>query len=201
MSEPLLTDEVWAALDPAAGRLTRRDARRWVGAIGLGVVLTTSAFGAWYGGVVVPRVSARLSGWSTDSERHRFTYLMRVRNDGIAPVEIRRVGRSGPGLTLLSVNGLPPAARIASFTGAGSVDVELAYEVTDCGAVPTGSWPIPLQVKNSWGTHTIAVQPGVLTWPDAPAGTWSYSGADPNSAPWQRVLANVACRPASGTAG
>ena len=54
----LLTDEVWRQLDPGAGRLSRRTARRLWLAYGAGFVAAAAAVAVWLSGLVIPQV-----GW------------------------------------------------------------------------------------------------------------------------------------------
>lgn len=193
MPEDLLTDGVWSALDPTAGRLTAGAARRWWATIAVAVVVTMVIVGFWWSGLLLPRLRAAESGSDTDTQARTFTYVLHLHNDGLTPIVVSRVGRDGPGLKLRSVATTP-----MTISSGGTVDVALSYEVTDCAAVPTARWPIPVQVKRPWGHQSVDVQQPLLTSPYAPAGP--DEDQDPSGRPWQEMLAGMACNPEpSGT--
>ena len=99
------------------------------------------------------------------------------------------IGRDGPGLVLESVDGALPLT-LGHNEGVG---VMLHYRVTDCAAVPTGSWPVPVRVERPWGTYTVYID-----MPTQPAGDIIDNPAiipdgDRQAVPWQRNLAAQAC--------
>jgi hypothetical protein len=172
----LLTDEVWARLDPHAGRLSRRQAwRLWLAVLAC-VVLLGAAVDGWRSGLVRPRFeppSSQPSSADFNPQAREFTLHLPLMNRGVLTETILVVGRSGPGLVLQAPTDTFPL-RLAPNTGR---DVSLRYRVTDCDAVPAGDWPIPVRVSRPWGSVTT----GLL----GP----SFGG----QAPWQRKLADGAC--------
>ncbi|GAA1833725.1 hypothetical protein GCM10009682_60180 [Luedemannella flava] len=186
----LLSDEVWARLDPHEGRLTRRTALRLWLTIGAAMLVASAGFAAWWAGLVTPRVAwPGSSAYGMDVEtRGTFRYHLLVANEGLTDVTVTGVGRSGPGLRLTGTSG----AGVTLGPGAQSIIV-LEYEVTDCAAVPTGAWPVPVQVTWLWGDRTVDVQPDTHLSADAP-DSFSYTGdRSPYDVEWQRAAADMAC--------
>ena len=172
----LLTDEVWARLDPHAGRLSWRQTRRLWQAVFACVVLLGAGLLGWRAGLIAPRFEPPdAQNWSAefDAQAGEFTMHLPLMNQGALTETVLAVGRPGPGLTLL-----PPAdsfpLTLAHNTGQ---DVSLRYRVTDCAAVPAGEWPIPVRVSRPWGSVTVD-----LRGPSIGGNT-----------PWQRKLADGAC--------
>ncbi len=188
----LLPDEIWQALDPDAGRLTRRDRLRlW--AVGVLSLLTSGVVTAgWQSGFVVPHVvrGTADNGWSADIATHRVTQQIDIRNEGWATVRVVAIGRSGTGIALRAIDAelpmdVPPATGVV---------VTLTYDVTDCAAVPRGSWPIPVHVHRPWGVRTSWLMPdsGI-----PPQDATRRGLVDPvaSELPWQRLLSATACAP------
>ena len=180
----LLTDEVWGSLDPHAGRLSRRQARRMWAAVLACLLVGAGALYTWRAGLVVPRIERDdlMGGFIAGVEGRGFSIGVPLANNGQLTETVLGLGRSGPGLTLLPSTDtyprtLPPHS--------GEL-LTLHFAVTDCAAVPDGPWPVPVRVSRPWGTVTLYVAgPTVPDYPgtaDGPPGT-----------PWQRRLADVAC--------
>jgi hypothetical protein len=74
-----------------------------------------------------------------------------VTNTGLVDATIVAVGRDGPGLRLVGVEGDLPVT-LKPNNGSGFV---LVYRITDCVAVPRGSWPVTARVDRPWGTQTV----------------------------------------------
>jgi len=107
-----------------------------------------------------------------------------VHNDGLRPIRVLGVGRSGPGFRLDRVDGpLPSTVEPGEY-----LELVLIYAVTDCAAVPTGPWPVPVVVERPWGVQTVYVQPPLL-----PATTHEGTSHWPDLE-WQHWLADTACR-------
>jgi hypothetical protein len=186
----LLTDDVWRQLDPNAGRLPRRQTVLiWI-SIAVAGVLVAAGFVVWRGGYVVARVDTRDEasgyGWGTGTNRS-FTIDLPIANDGRTAITVTSVGRAGPGLALTAPVGLP----FTLAPGHGVV-VYLKYTVTDCAAVKSGAWAVPVTVRMWWGSQTVYVQPGPID-QGQPDGEYEYSGADPYGHPWQQALAATSC--------
>jgi hypothetical protein len=103
-----------------------------------------------------------------------------VSNDGWWPVIVRDIGRSGPGLELLGVEGWdrgvpsPFPVTLPAHTGVGAT---LVYRITDCVGYPRGSWPVTAVVDRPWGAMTVDVRPE-QDWPQ-----------------WQEEIVSTWCRP------
>jgi hypothetical protein len=61
------------------------------------------------------------------------------------------IGRSGPGLTLVS----PEKQDAQILQPERSLGFSLKYKITDCAAVPKGDWPIPVRVEASGVPTTV----------------------------------------------
>jgi hypothetical protein len=182
----LLSEEIWQTLDRDAGRMPRRTFGLLMASAVIVGVLGAAGFIGWRSGVLWPNVvrSESHAGWSIETERHAFEITFPVRNDGLVPVDILSVGRSGPGLTLTRA-----AVNESHLSAGATTEIALRYQVTDCGAVQAGPWPVPLQVSRG---RTAYVQAPEMTL-DAP-GSYSYSGGrDPDAVEWQVKLAGQAC--------
>lgn len=191
MPQTYVADEVWATLDPRAG-LTARNARRWIAMAAVISVLAILAGLLWWSGLVRPRLSTRQSfGWDADMAARRFTYQLALHNDGLFSVDVPTVGRNGPGLTLLAVAGVP-----ATIPPGGEVQIALSYQVTDCGALPSGPWPVPVTARQAVGSGRFYLHQPLITSPDAAAGPRFFSGDDPLGRPWQQALGHLVCAPA-----
>src|SRR5262249_50299592 len=108
------------------------------------------------------------------ADQQSFEISFPVRNDGLVPLDISSLGRSGKGLQLVD-------AQIAkSHLSAGeSAEISFTYKVTDCNAVESGHWPVPLHLSRGRTAYVDA--PDITGPPDAGRG------------PWQVKLAAVAC--------
>ncbi len=177
---PYVTDQVWSRLDPSAGRLSRRTAVRGSVAVAVALVLLVAGSLVWSAGLVVPRLVWPNDGrdWEENPDWVRVHVL--VLNDGSWPVTVRDIGRSGPGMQLLGVEGWergtpsPFPVTLAAHTGIGAT---LVYRVTDCAGYPRGSWPVTAVVERPWGVMTVDVVPG-HDWPQ-----------------WQEDIVSTWCRP------
>src|SRR6185436_11066688 len=122
----LLSDETWTQLDPHAGRLSSRQARRMVAWVLSGVTVALAGVGVWFSGAVVPQLEAEAAS-SYSIEPGRFTYEVVVMNTGWTEATVLDIGQSGPGLELTGVSMQGPIT-LARHTGIGLV---LSYRVTD----------------------------------------------------------------------
>ncbi len=187
--DALLTDEVWARLDPHAGRLTRRAALRlWLVVLACAVLAAGGLVG-WRSGMVVARIETDTFGsWSGGSESLTIDVNVPVVNRGWRTETVVGAGRSGPGLNLQpALAGLFP---LTLAPGQGT-SIPLRYDVTSCADVPQGDWPVPVRVRRPWGPQTVYVRgPGLSV--GAP-NMVEYTGRNPYEQPWQRVFAHQAC--------
>lgn len=186
---PLLSDVVWRQLDPHAGRLSPRTARRVQWAIAVALVAVVVGELCWYAGLIAPRLSwtdtlGSEYGW--DPVHHSVS----VHNDGLLPVRVLDVGRSGRGFTLQGVTGDLPA----TVDPGGDLKVVLTYQVTDCAAVPAGAWPVPIRVERPWGVQTVYIGLPTKQDDEAPDGLVTEEVRQRHAVEWQQWLADVACR-------
>jgi hypothetical protein len=187
----LLSDEVWHRLDPYAGQLRPRTVVRLRSAAAFGVVMAIVAGLLWWSGALLPRVGwPHGAAWGSGVHPGSIEQVVVIANQGLFPVEVVGIGRSGAGLRLARVFvhfpiTLEPGQRL---------NVVLVFEVTDCAAVTAEPWPVPVRVKRFWGTQTRYVPVPTSTSLDAPEGFRSYTGRDPYAVEWQRGLADESCR-------
>jgi hypothetical protein len=131
---------------------------------------------AWRAGLIWPRFEPpSAQSWSAESDARarEITLHLPLMNRGALTETVRAVGRSGPGLALQATTETYPV----TFPPNSGAEVTLRYRVTDCDAVPTRDWPIPVEVSRPWGGVTVHL---------------SGPSFDP-STPWQRKLADEAC--------
>ncbi len=171
--------------DPHAGRLSRRSRR--LGATGAAVALALLAgAGLAYGeGWWMTSLRARAVGVGTDSDLGRFDMTVAISSSSPGMQRITAVGRSGAGLRLESVQGLP-----VDLAPGGVAEVTLVYRLEDCSAREAGRWPLPVTVERPWGTSRVDVDPRMPTsWSDAEAD----EGGEP--VPWQAAVLDELCEP------
>lgn len=201
----LLTDEVWAQLDPSVGRLSRRAVvRLWTAGAVVAAVLAAAGL-VWWSGAVVARLDwpRQLGGYAYSAARGGpVSHEVTIVNHGRFAVEIVGIGRDGPGLRLLAVSrafadaaaGGTPALELPSTLDAGAVlTFTVVYAVTDCAAVTGQAWPLPIRVRRPWGAQTVYVSLPTQVSMAAPQGSRTFSGPDPFAVQWQRNLADRAC--------
>jgi hypothetical protein len=185
----MVSDTVWAGLDRDAGRLGRRaTARLWL-AIAIAVVLLTAGLLVDRSGLIAPRLAQddRAGGLLAEVTARAFHVRFTVRNDGQVPVRLVGFGRDGAGLTLTRTAVLGATLPVTLHRGE-QVQFDLWYAVTDCAAVPTGAWPLPVRVARFFGTQTVSV----------PLADEPSPGGAPATAPWQQAWAEQACRVGTG---
>lgn len=182
-----ISDEVWNQLDPDAGRLSPRDRRRGRAVLASATVVTVAVASLWWIGALRPRMSVNEGHYVAHSSAEDATFSLTVQlaNDARLTERIRSVGRSGPGLQLISVEA---PAELAGWT---SQELTLHYRVTDCAAVPKGAWPIPVRVENPWqiwGTSTVWVARSLEMPNNAP------DAKDFSDVAWQQEMSRTACK-------
>jgi hypothetical protein len=187
----MVSDEVWAELDPRAGRLSREATRRLV--IGVLVVLALVASGglAWQSGLILPRVVwPETAGWGASSGPGTISHQLVMENQGWTPVTLTGAGRDGPGLTLDRVFTVFPV----TLKPGQQITIDLTYRITDCAAITRDPWPVPVRIDRWWGEQTAYLDLPTMTSDDAP-DDFSYSGENPYAVEWQYALADLACHP------
>ncbi|MEY9862806.1 hypothetical protein ABH935_008454 [Catenulispora sp. GAS73] len=199
-----VSDEVWAELDPTAGTLSRAQRRRALAAALAAVALLIAGYTIDRSGVVRAHIDyygdSGNIGATTPNPKF-FTRQVAVRNTGWTTVHVTGVGQDGPGLRLVrpgGPEGFPKDLELVGSTPAPFdlhpgqiVTVEVAYQVTDCAAVPSGSFPVTLRVDRPWGTQTIDI-----AMPLTPApGTTNGLVPATDMVGWQKEMADNACNP------
>jgi hypothetical protein len=199
-----VSDEVWAELDPTAGTLSRTQRRRALAAASAAVAVLIAGFAVDRSGVVRAHIdySADSANAGAASLNPRFFIRqVAVQNTGWTTVRVTGVGQDGPGLRLVrpgGPEGLPKDLELQDSTPVpfdlhpGQIaTVEVAYQVTDCAAVPSDSFPVALRIDRLWGTQTIDIS---LPLTPAP-GTADGLVPDTAMVGWQKASADRACYP------
>jgi hypothetical protein len=149
-------------------------------------LITPTGLIGWRSGVLWPNITRdpSTSSFTISTDRRAFDISILVRNDGFVALDIFSAGRSGLGLTLIR-------ARIAEshLRHNNQTEITLEYQVTDCGTVQDGDWPVPLRVSQG---RTAYIEPPEMSRPDGPS-MYTYSGRNPYAMPWQVKLAGMAC--------
>jgi hypothetical protein len=188
----LVSDEVWAQLDPRAGALSRADTRLITRLTALAVVVAAAAMALWVSGFVRANLSWSDSqgyGSSFNPHTHTFSTDVVVKNNGWTAVRVTGIGGDGAGLHLTGTTQphiSTDLGRTVPFTlepGQTAI-LALDYQVTDCAAVTSGSFPVPVRVKRFWGTQTVSV--GIAT-------DLESTPSSARTVEWQRWLADQTC--------
>ncbi|WP_089209693.1 hypothetical protein [Streptosporangium subroseum] len=133
-----------------------------------------------------PGFNLEMTGTSTESVEgpdasfRQFTVNLDMKSRSQESVTIVGIGRSGPGLELLS-----PGKQDSQVLQPGqSLGFSLKYKIIDCAAVPKGEWPIPVLVEVSGVQTTVYAALRAL-------------GSDPEgkraAEPWQTALSTEVC--------
>ena len=184
-----VSDEVWTQLDPNVGRLPRRTTWRLAIGAALALLVLAAASAVWRSGLVTNRLVWDDMASHSASATHTFIeHSVEIRNTGWVPITILGAAESGPGLRLDRIDGSFPMTVEPDAT----VSFVVRFTVTDCAAIPTGAWPMPVRVDRWWGEQTVLIDIPPMPDQDAPAFQ-TYIGEDPNAIPWQRQLTKVAC--------
>ncbi|WP_027344944.1 hypothetical protein [Hamadaea tsunoensis] len=187
MTATEISDDVWRQLDRNAGRMSRRGFLLFLTAC---LALPAVAYGglvAWRT-VAHPLVAADdfLSYSATAGQHKVFSLQVKVRNQGITALTVVSAGQDGPGLHLVA-----PVLAVEHHLAVGQeLLLVLEYEVTDCSAVPAGTWPVPIVVDQPWGRRTVEVRP--QTMPDPADTNGAFTAAD--EVQWQTAMAYQSCR-------
>jgi hypothetical protein len=171
-----LTDETWRRLDPYAGQLSTREARRLLLVVVTLVLLVLAGPAVNHSGFVSPRLYTLPPGatWGAadgsdppaelgpppaearaDRETATVSHFTWVLNNSWYAVEVTDVDTDVPGLALVGVSGLDEPLRHRERR-----PVDLTFRVTDCDAVPAGRWPVELTVRRPWGPQVVTVEVG-----------------------------------------
>jgi hypothetical protein len=147
-----VSDEVWRRLDPNAGRLRGPLSGRT--SVVLAALIPSLAVAVWWSGLIVPKLVWPNGSWWAESTPGGTVYVhVEVANGGVVPATVLRAGDSGPGYQLIGLQGSLPAE-----LGRGeSVPFTLVYRVTDCDALPHGSFALPVVIRRFWGEQTVDV--------------------------------------------
>ena len=96
---------------------------------------------------------------------HKASYTFKLMNLGDRSATIIKVGRSGPGLDLLSVVARDSSRHLKGFSpklpitvgGHQTVSVTVGYQVLRCDGLGGRPWPIPVTFRND-STHKVLTQ-------------------------------------------
>jgi hypothetical protein len=187
ITPPLLSDEVWAQLDPHAGRLSRRGMLRLWLAIAVALAVIVGLGVALRGGIVSPQLAFEPTNGNGSSKGAisaqspaTWNQNVTVTNNGWLSVTITKIGGDLPGARLASIQSLP--VRIAPHQ---HVDLTLTYSIVDCppgtgssldGMTTTyysGTPTVPLTVRRFWGSQRVKATVDEPEWPSA-----LYSGCN-----------------------
>ena len=176
-TEPFLTDEVWAELNPHAGRLTRRQSILVCLMIAVALLLVAISGGIVRSGFITPRLRG---------DGSRFAMVMPVEvsaatpatlsltfilyNDGGMTVSLRSVGASTGALRLIDRRNVPAA--LQPSTGQ---EVTLVYQFSSCddffhtlGLSQASSRkygvPVPIEVNRWWGVQHLELYVDQSEW-------------------------------------
>jgi hypothetical protein len=199
MQQEWVSDAVWEQLDPRAGALSRTQWKTIVAGCAATVLLGAAAYSLDRSRVVDAQIRRTDAGWSgaTSVNPKIIVRQFTVKNTGWTTARIVGFGKDGPGLKLLGPGdvGGPtkysdiPSPRLPFDLGPGqSTPLVIYYAITDCGAVPSDSFPIPIRVDRPWGTQTIDIhlQPSYVTQGEG-------FQIDPPEIGWQKAMADSAC--------
>lgn len=203
----LVSDETWRQLDPRAGRLSPRDRRRVRVALVAAALLIAAAVALGASGLVVPRVADPSHGggsytYGYYSDDWIVYHTFEIRNTGAVPYEVTGVGRPGPGLELVDFPvevGRQPTGEVNDLRRlepGERMSLGVAYQVTDCAAVPDAPWPVPVNIARPWGTHTAWVELPTQSGEDFDLPpTYESDGAVSYAydVEWQRNMADTVC--------
>lgn len=153
--DDVLPDDVWAQLDPHAGRLSWRGVLAVWGAGLAAFVLIMAIGGLLNAGILAPHL--RIGGFDVAYDYRRqiasrthpisITFSFDLINKGAVAVDVRSVTVRNAG-TLVGSTGLP-----AVVGGLGRHHVTVTYLVSACGHDPV---MVPYaQVKQWWGTEHV----------------------------------------------
>jgi hypothetical protein len=140
-----VSDDVWALLNPYAGRLTARSVRTVkLGAAAMVVVIIGVVVQGWLG-ILNPRLTAGGSGTSSRIGSRALTIDFQLQNSD--PVSEHLAGlSSSANLRVAAVHGLPQ--RLGAHANA---QVEVRIVVTNCRAELATPGSLFVQVDRPWG--------------------------------------------------
>lgn len=185
----LVSDEVWAQLDPDTGRLSRPTVRWMTVALSAAALVLASGALLWRSGVVMAHLSwDRYAGGYSHSggPSGRVEQNVKVHNDGWTAVTLLGAGRDMPGMSLVEVSPVFPFA-----LGPGeTMEFVVTFEVVECAEVSRDAWPVPVTVRRWWGEQTAYIElPKEIR--RAPHGVIIDPG--PYEVEWQYELGALAC--------
>ncbi|NUP46599.1 MAG: hypothetical protein HOW97_04705 [Catenulispora sp.] len=189
-----VSDDVWRRLDPRAGALNRTQRRRLTWSAAAGAVVIAAAVLLDLSGLIHPRITMpadRADGGAAYKDTQIIARQIVVHNDGWTTVHVTGIGQDGPGLRLLGPADPGGPNKNSEIAGAQppfdlhpdqTVTMVVIYKITDCAAVSSSPFAVPVRVDSLWGTQTVSIAlPPV------------YRGRSFTSIEWQRDMANDVC--------
>lgn len=146
---PWVADEVWAQLDPGAGRLGPRARRALIATILAVLLVITGLVVLKLSGLVRPRVGAWASEVSIDAARHSATITLQLGSGDWVDDPVTAVTPGSPGIAVVSATHPVVPAR-----GDATVTVRL---LLDCARVRPGTPVFTLWLHRPWGERPVRV--------------------------------------------
>jgi hypothetical protein len=159
--DQVVSDEVWAQLDPNAGRLTRRTVAKMVATLVATILVGIAGLAVYRGGYLTPRL--RADGATVSFERpvavsSEHPILLAVNfeltDHGNTGVTVRSLGGDVGPWKFVSTWNLP-----SHLAPAEAVIVKVTYRLDSCDGLPTSedlpSFQIPMVVQHWWGSQHL----------------------------------------------
>ncbi|MGI8879349.1 MAG: hypothetical protein ACR2KJ_02330 [Jatrophihabitans sp.] len=146
---PWLSDQVWAHLDPRAGRLTHRG-RLALGAAAVAVLLVTAAaIAVQMSGLFPARIGAWASEVTVDTQSHTTVERIQLGSNDWFDERVQAVSTRVPGVVVLSSD--RPTIRAGHHA---TLTVRLRF---DCTRVTHGAVTLALWLSRPWGSTSILI--------------------------------------------
>jgi hypothetical protein len=157
----LLTDEVWAQLDPRQAQLVRISRRAAAALTAAALLLTALVVAVLSSGVLRASVGVSSSSGSAEQGSRVVRQSFVIDNRGWTEVRIAAVQDATRGTTLIHLDGAP-----GPIPAHGSTGLVLTYRIDDCAAVRPGTdLAAHLRLDRWWGVQTVTVGVGAAGLP------------------------------------
>lgn len=188
-----MSDEVWAQLDPKAGRLTARGRRALAAGVAFVAALLAAALVVALSGAVWPRLALIGGGWQqagSEPGSRVISVGVEVDNHGWTAARITGVA-APPGLRVTRVEGAsvtpatpddpggagrPDSALPITVPVHGQVSLTVFYSVVSCAEPAPNPERMRVEVSRWWGTASVGLDLGRLP-PGPPLAVGACRGA------------------------